>query len=58
MSDDLGIKGPKDPLTVNVGQAHEVRYWCGKWNVTEAQLKAAVLAVGTSAAAVAKKLGK
>ncbi|HEV7619039.1 MAG TPA: DUF3606 domain-containing protein [Burkholderiaceae bacterium] len=33
------------------------RYWTRKWNVTEAQLRAAV-EVGTSAAAVARHLGK
>lgn len=58
MPDNLDIKQPQDPHTVNVGQAHEVRYWCDKWNVSEAQLRAAVQAVGPSATAVAKRLGK
>lgn len=58
MPDNLDIKGPQDPKTVNIHQAHEVRDWCDKWDVTEDELKAAVTAVGTLATAVAKYLGK
>lgn len=43
---------------VNVNERWEVDYRTRKWNVTEAQLRAAVEAVGTSAAAVATHLGK
>jgi hypothetical protein len=43
---------------VDVGKPTEVVGWCNKWGVTPERLKAAVAAVGTSAAAVAKALGK
>lgn len=58
MSDDLTNRGPADRAKVNVHEAHEVRYWCGKWNITKEQLEAAVKAVGTSAKAIAAHFGK
>ena len=56
--DNLNLKKPQDASKVNVHEDWEVRYWCSKWNVTKAQLVAAVNAVGVSAVAVAKHLGK
>jgi len=56
MSDDLSKKRPADASKVNVHETWEVRYWCKKFGVTEAQLRAAVQAVGTSAAAVERHL--
>jgi hypothetical protein len=58
MADDLTKRRPQDSSKVNVNERWEVDYWTTKWNVTEAQLRAAVKAAGTSAAAVAKHLGK
>lgn len=58
MTDSLKIRGPQDPNTVNIHQDHEIEYWTKKWNVSKLQLIAAVQAVGTSATAVAKRLGK
>jgi hypothetical protein len=58
MSDDLKNKGPQDRARINIHEEHEVQYWTKKFGVTEDQLKKAVEAVGTSAEAVAKKLGK
>src|SRR4051812_1738973 len=58
MADDLTNRGPSDRSKVNVHEDWEVRWWCGKWNVTRAQLVAAVNAVGTSAKKVAEHLGK
>jgi hypothetical protein len=58
LSDNLKIKEPVDGNKVNIHEPYEVNYWCKKWNVTKAQLEAAVKAVGTSKAAVAKHLGK
>lgn len=58
MSDNLKIREPQDGSKVNVHEAWEVRYWCTKFGCTETQLKAAVQAVGVSAAAVRKYLGK
>jgi hypothetical protein len=56
MPDNTGIKGPQDPNTVNVHQDHEVRYWCDKFGCTASELRAAVNAVGTNAAAVERRL--
>jgi hypothetical protein len=58
MSDDLKNKGAQDRARINVNEEHEVRYWTKKWNVSADELKKAVEAVGVSAEAVAKKLGK
>lgn len=58
MSDDLHKRQPQDASKVNVHEEWEVRYWCKKFGCTEAELKAAVKAVGVSAAAVEKYLNK
>jgi hypothetical protein len=58
MADDLRNRGPNDRAKVNVNEAWELRWWMAKWGVSEATLRAAVKAAGTSAAAVAKHLGK
>jgi hypothetical protein len=58
MADDLGKRGPPDRSKVNVNEAWEVAYWTREFGVSEAQLRAAVRAVGTSTAAVRKHLGK
>lgn len=58
MSDDLNIRRPADASRINLGEAWEVTYWTKKFGVSVAQLQAAVKAVGTSSAAVAKHLGK
>lgn len=52
MADDKGNRGPADRSRVNVNEDYEVRYWCGEFGCTEAELRAAVSAVGTSAANV------
>lgn len=58
MSDDKTKKRPQDASRVNIHQPYEVNWWCDKFNCTEAQLKAAVQAVGTSAKAVQAYLNK
>lgn len=58
MSDDLTKRRPQDASRINVHEPWEVNWWTDKFGVTKAQLEAAVKAVGTSAAAVAKHLGK
>lgn len=58
MSDDLNKRRPQDASKVNVHEDWEVRYWCREFGCTEAQLKAAVKAVGVSAAAVRRHFGK
>lgn len=58
MADDLSYRGPHDRSRVNVNETHELRYWTRELGVTEAQLRAAVAAAGTSAQAVRNYLGK
>lgn len=58
MSDDLSKRRPQDSSKVNIHEAWEVKYWCAKFGVTETRLREAVRAVGVSAAAVQKYLGK
>ncbi len=58
MSDDLSKKRPQDATKVNVNESWELEYWSKKFGVTKEQLKNAVKAVGVSAAAVQKYLGK
>jgi len=54
--DDKTKTRPQDASRVNIHEPYEVRYWCGKWGCSEAQLRAAVAAVGTSATAVERYL--
>lgn len=52
MSDNLGNRGPADRARVNVNESWEVRWWCNEFGCTEADLRAAVRAVGVMATAV------
>lgn len=58
MSDDLSNRRPQDASKVNVNETWELEYWSKKFGVTKEKLKEAVEAVGTSAAAAQKYLGK
>ena len=58
MSDDLTKKKPLDSSRININEPYEVNYWCALFGVSKAQLISAVKAVGTSADAVRKYLGK
>lgn len=58
MSDDLSKRRPQDANKVNVNESWELDYWSKKFGVTKEKLKEAVKAVGTSAAAIQKHLGK
>ncbi|QVW70557.1 DUF3606 domain-containing protein [Myxococcus xanthus] len=58
MADDPNNRGSPDRDLINLSQPHEVSYWCGALGCTESQLRAAVAAVGNSAKAVRKYLGK
>lgn len=58
MADDLTKRGPRDRERVNVNEAHEIRYWTGRFSCTEAQLRAAVKAVGVMAKDVEAYLKK
>lgn len=56
MTDDLKNRGPADRARVNVNEAWEVRWWCKEFGCTEAQLRAAVKAVGVMVANVRAQL--
>lgn len=58
MPDNKNITHPLDAKRIDIYDTAEVRNWCKSFNCTEAQLKTAVKAVGTSGAAVRKYLGK
>lgn len=58
MSDNLQIRKPLDASRINIHEPYEVNYWCKEFVVSKEALIAAVKAVGTSAAAVKKYLGK
>ena len=58
MSDDLTKRRPQDASKINVHEPWEVNWCCAEFNCTKAQLITAVNAVGVSAAAVKKYLGK
>jgi hypothetical protein len=55
MADDLSKKGSQDRSRISDHEDYEVRYWCQKFGVSEALLKAAVAKVGNSAEAVEKE---
>lgn len=58
MSDDLKNRGPADRSRINVNEERELRWWTQTLGVSAAELREAVKAVGTSASAVRKHLGK
>jgi hypothetical protein len=57
MSDDLNKRGPQDASRINVNEEWELRYWTGKFGITEEQLKAAVQKVGVNVDAVTAHFG-
>ena len=58
MADDLKDRGAQDRARISINEEHEVRYWTEALNVSEAQLRAAVSAVGVGAEAVRQFLGR
>ena len=58
MTDNLKKRRPQDARRINVHEEWEVNWWRDKLNVSRARLEAAVGAVGTSARAVKRHLGK
>jgi hypothetical protein len=58
MADDLSKRRPQDSSKISLTESWEVRWWCSAFGCNEAQLRAAVGAVGHSAAAVRNYLGK
>ncbi len=58
MSDDTRQIGSPDRDRINLSEDYEVRYWTGALGVTEQQLREAVQAVGSTAEAVRRHLGR
>ena len=56
MADDKSNRGNPDRQRINLNQPHEVRDWAKKFNVSEAELQAAVAKVGNQADDVSKHL--
>ncbi|MDT3683607.1 MAG: DUF3606 domain-containing protein [Pseudorhodoplanes sp.] len=48
MVDNKRMRGGSDRALIAVSEPYEVRYWCKKFKVTPAKLKAAVKVVGRS----------
>lgn len=58
MVDNLQRRQPEDKHFISLSESWEVAYWTKTLGVTEAQLRAAVKAVGNSTAKVKAHLGK
>lgn len=58
MSDDNRNSGSPDRDRINVDEDYEVRYWTEALEVTPDQLRDTVAAVGPTAEAVRRHLGK
>jgi hypothetical protein len=58
MSDSKSLRAPEDSSRINLHERYEVYYWTRKFGVTEIQLEAAVMVVGSSAKAVEEYLAK
>jgi Protein of unknown function (DUF3606). len=58
MSDDRNNPGRPDRDRINLNEDYEVRYWTGALGVSEQELRDAVQAVGSTAEAVRRHLGK
>ncbi|PPT43066.1 DUF3606 domain-containing protein [Xanthomonas arboricola] len=58
MTDDKKNTGSPDRDRINVNEDYELQYWTKALGVSADQLRAAVKAVGPTAAAVRKHLGK
>jgi len=58
MSDDKKNTGSPDRDRINVNEDYELQYWTKALGVSAEELRAAVRAVGPTAVAVRKHLGK
>lgn len=58
MTDDRKNTGSPDRDRINVNEDYELQYWTKALGVSADELRAAVKAVGPTAAAVRKHLGK
>jgi hypothetical protein len=58
MADDRIKRGPPDRARINVSEPGEVAHWTKELKCTEAQLRAAVKAVGPMVASVRNHLNR
>lgn len=58
MTDDRNDVGSPDRDRINVNEDYELKYWTKKLGVSAEELRAAVKAVGPTAAAVREHLSK
>jgi len=58
MTDDKNNAGSPDRDRINVNEDYELQYWTKVLGVSAEELRAAVKAVGPTAAAVRRHLGK
>ncbi len=58
MTDDLKIKQPQDPKTINTHQDHEMSYWSKTLGVSADKIKEIVREVGNSVDKVKDELYK
>ena len=56
MADNMNDTGSPDRDRIALEQEHEVRYWTGRFGVSEQQLRQAVGQVGNSVAEVERAL--
>jgi hypothetical protein len=49
VTDNLKRRGAQDRARISLGEEHEVRFWCGKFGVSKAELEDAIHIVGSSA---------
>ena len=58
MPESKSTRAPQDASHINLSKHHEVGYWTKKFGVSESELEAAVMAVGSGAEAVEAFLKK
>lgn len=58
MPDDKTKRSPEDNKQIDINDSSEISNWCRSLGCTKDELKAAVSAVGKSAAKVKEYLGK
>jgi hypothetical protein len=46
MADDKTLRGPRDRSRIALGEDYELRYWTGKFGVSEERLRETVAKVG------------
>jgi len=58
MSDNRELRGGQDRTRVSLGEDYEVRYWTGRFNCSEEELRKAVEKVGNSVEKIEAELSR